>query len=455
MGRIFALIDGNAFYASCQMAFEPALQGRPVVVLSNNDGCIVAANAEAKNLNSELLAKVKSLGDGGYYAARPDNMMFQPYFKVKWLLDKHRAKVFSSNYELYADMSNRMHQLLGRFAPRQEVYSIDESFLEFTAVHPSLYPQGLAAYGEQIRVAVRQDLGLPVAVGFGSTKTLAKLANHLAKKLPQYQGVCDLTALPTEALSRLLKQVDVGQVWGVGRRLNQALRRDGIITVEDLRQADRARLRVRYGVVLERTAAELNGISCLQLEQVRGKKQIVVSRSFSQKVSDFERLAEALIVYSSRAAEKLRRQNSVCQIVTVFIRTDPYAPETYYAPSHATSLIYPSDNSVLFAKIVRRALRQIWRPGFRFHKAGVVLSELQPKTQLQLDLFAAQPKFSANPRQDKLMTVMDQLNRKHGRGSLFLASSGSSRPQGWQMARNLLSPRYTTRWEDIPIAKAK
>ncbi|MBN2646581.1 MAG: Y-family DNA polymerase [Thiotrichales bacterium] len=455
MESIFALVDGNAFYASCQMVFEPSLQGRPVVVLSNNDGCIVAANAEAKQLNAELMARVHSLGSGGYASAMPDNMMFQPYFKVKWLLDRHHAKVFSSNYELYADMSNRMHQLLGQFAPRQEIYSIDESFLELSGLHPSLYPQGLCAYGQQIRHRVRQDLGLPVAVGFGSTKTLAKLANHLAKKKSVYQGVCDLTAFDETRLSECLAQVSVAAVWGVGKRLSARLQQEGITTAQDLRCANSARLRAKYGVVLARTAAELNGHSCLALEEVAAaKKQLRVSRSFAHPVTDRQQMAEILVSYSSRAAEKLRREGAVAQLVTVFLRTNPFSEDPYYAPSLSVSLHHPTDNSIQFAKVVKRLLVQIWREGVRFHKAGVLFSDLQPNSRLQYDLFATPARFVDSPQQTQLMQLMDELNHRHGRGSVFLAASGASRAQTWPMARTLLSPRYTTRWEDLPVAKA-
>ncbi|MGE4545969.1 MAG: Y-family DNA polymerase [Pedobacter sp.] len=442
---IFALIDGNSFYASCQIAFEPALRHRPVVVLSNNDGCIVAANAIAKSLNQELMAKVKNLGQGGYRSANPTNMMFQPYFKVKWLLDKHRAAVFSSNYELYADMSSRMHSIIGEFAPNQEVYSIDESFIDLTG----LSHLNLTHYGQEIKQSVLRSLGLPVAVGIGPSKTLAKLANHLAKKHAGYDGVLDLTALPESVVDSLLGHVDVGDIWGIGRRLSSRLNAEGIQSAFDLKHANTKRIRKTYGVVVERTVQELNGISCLSLEEVYAdKKQIISSRSFGKPVADYLQLEQAVISYVSRAAEKLRRQKGVCSMVSVHITTNRFKPG-HYTNTRTIPLIYPSDNSILLAKHARRALKSIWVPGLAYHKAGVVLSEIMPKGPLQEDIFAPGPTFSGNPKQDRLMSVLDQVNQKEGRGSLFLASTGIPKKNTWSMQRNLMSPRYTTRWDEM------
>lgn len=442
---IFALVDGNSFYASCQIVFEPSLAKRPVVVLSNNDGCVVAANQIAKDLNQELIAKVGDLGNGGYHAARPSNMMFQPYFKVKWLLDKHQAAVFSSNYELYADMSNRMHTILGEMAPRQEIYSIDESFLELTGLQ-----EDLTLYGQSIKQRIQQELGLPVAVGIAHSKTLAKLANHLAKKHPHNQGVLDLTTMSPAILEHLLAKIEIVNIWGIGKNLELKLRAEGIQSALDLRNANPKVMRKKHSVVMERMIQELNGDSCLALESLQtDKKQIISSRSFGQEQNQYKPVEQAVVNYTIRAAQKLRQQNSVCQMITVFIRTNPFTEREQYRPSYSTGLIYPSDNSILLSKLARRALRKIWRDGFAYHKAGVMLSEISPKGPLQTDIFAASPSYSANPKQDRLMQLLDQVNLNQGRNTLFLGAQGIPDKNAWQMKRQLMSPRYTTRWDEI------
>lgn len=445
---IFALVDGNSFYASCQIAFEPYLESRPVVVLSNNDGCIVAANKIAKDLNKELIDQVGSLGAGGYKAATLQSMMFQPYFKVRWLLDKYRAVVFSSNYELYGDMSNRMHSIAGSFAVRQEIYSIDESFLDLTGLD-KLYD--LTAYAQEIRSKLKKDIGIPVAVGIAHSKTLAKLANHLAKKAPHLNDVLDLSALSNAALDDLFEQVEVGKVWGVGRQLSARLNADNILSVKDFKYANIQTIRQKYGVVGERIVRELNGESCLSLDEVYpNKKQIISSRSFGVVVTDYQEMEQALVAYTLRAAEKLRRQNSVCNYLTISIRTNPFKQnETRYSNSHTLGLIYPSDNSILLAKLAKRALKKIWIPGLAYQKAGVALSEITLKTPLQTDLFAPNPQYSGNDKQAKLMAIMDEINQKNGRGTLFLGAQGTQAKPSWQMNRKLMSPRYTSRWDEL------
>lgn len=443
---IFALIDGNSFYASCQIAFNPALACRPVVVLSNNDGCIVAANQIAKNLNAELIAKIGHLGQGGYASARPKNMMFQPYFKVKWLLDKHHAAVFSSNYELYADMSSRMHNIVGTFGAQQEIYSIDESFLDLTAMPGSTSLTELAL---KIKETVNQHIGIPVAVGIGHSKTLAKLANHLAKKQPAFQGVLDLTSLSELTLNAYLAKVDIGNVWGIGRQLSQKLEEDRIINALALKEANPKRIRKKYGVVVERTLQELNGQSCLALETIQmPKKQIVSSRSFGHEVVHYEQMEQAVVSYISVAAAKLRKQKSQCKLVTVSIRTNPFKGAPFSA-SHTLPLIYESNNTILLAKMAKRALRKIWVNGLAYHKASVALSEISSTQALQEDLFSPNPIYSGNPKQTRLMNLMDTLNQTNGKGALFLASAGIEQKNSWKMNRKLMSNRYTTRWNEL------
>ncbi|WP_269471132.1 Y-family DNA polymerase [Thiomicrorhabdus aquaedulcis] len=416
---IFALIDGNSFYASCEIVFQPHLEHRPVVVLSNNDGCIVAANQVAKNLNSALLQQVNNLGTGGYRAARPTSMMFQPYFKIKPFLDAHNTAVFSSNYELYADMSNRMHRIVSTFAPRQEIYSIDESFLDLTG----MAQQNLTDLARLIKNTVKQHIGIPVAVGIGFSKTQAKLANHLAKAQHTHQGVLDLTALNNNQLNTLLKDVSVGKVWGVGKRLEQRLNDYGINTVLALKQANIASIRKCFGVVMERTVRELNGESCLQIEEIIApKQQIMTSRSFGVAITDYPQMEHAVVTYTARAAEKLRQQGSVCQTLSVMITSNPFKQQSFYRNQQTQALIYPSDNSILLAKLAKRALKSIWRPGFEYHKAGINLSDISLKGSLQTDLFEPSPEYS--DKQASLMTTMDTLNTLCGRNTLFLASAG-------------------------------
>lgn len=443
---VFALVDANSFYASCQEAFDPALKHRPVVVLSNNDGCIVAANQRAKALDAWLKANKRDFGAGGYRAARPESLMYQPYFKVRPYLEKMQAAVFSSNYELYADMSNRLHHILGTFARHQEVYSIDESFLDLSGM-PA---EELTDYAEEMKRTVWQWIGLPVAVGLGSTRTLAKLANHLAKRHESYRGVLSLVGMQTKTLDFLLKQVEIDDVWGVGRKTSVKLHAQKVNTAYDLKQADLAWVRKHYSIQMVKTVRELRGESCLNLEAMTQQRQIISSRSFGQAVTTLFDMEQAVATYIARAAEKLRAQNSVCQFVTVYIRTSPFkAKEAFVKNAQTVPLVYPSDNTVLLVKQAKRALRSIWQDGLRYQKAGVVLSGVVKKSAIQLDCFAPDPKFSANPKADALMNVMDGLNKKYGAQTLHLATTRFKQPAAWQMLRNQMSPRFTTRWEEL------
>lgn len=446
----FALIDGNSFYASCQMVFDPSLQNRPVVVLSNNDGCIVAANSIAKSLDQK---QNRHFGTGGYHAAHADSMMFQPYFKVAHFLKKNHAAVFSSNYELYADMSQRMHTIIGQFSPHQEVYSIDESFLELSSLHI----QDLTDYGHQIKQRVKQWIGIPVAVGIASSKTLAKLANHLAKKQPDLNGVLDFSALSKSTQMALLKTVKVGNIWGVGKRLSQQLQDNQILTAYDLQQACPKAIRKQYSVNVERIVQELNGQACLQLNETHpNKQQIVSSRSFGTLVSDYHSMKQAVASYTATSAEKLRKQQSTCKRISVFITTHKHKPDQpQYRNVYQIPLIYPTDSSVLLSKMAVRALDHIWRSGYEYQKAAVTLSELSDKGALQTDLFAPDPKFSGNTQSDNLMKVMDQLNLKMGRGTVKLANTGLQQQNNWKMNRNLMSPRYTTQWNELLRVKLR
>lgn len=449
-----ALIDGNSFYASCQMAFDPSLTYRPVVVLSNNDGCVVAANAKAKRLNSLALQRCGDFGSGGYTSAVPENMMFQPYFKVRSVLEAHDTAVFSSNYELYGDMSNRMHRIIGGFANEQEIYSIDESFLRFT----QMGEEKNLAWGQTLKRTVQQHIGIPVAVGIAVNKTLAKLANHLAKKHVEFDNVYEISSPFDPCVQSLLRTLEVSKVWGIGQRLAYSLQSQGYQTVAQLQKAPAGEIRQRFGVVMERTLRELNGEVCFDLQQSpEDKKQMIASRSFGQPVYDLSTLERALLSHLTRALEKLRAQNSLCQQVTIFIRNNRFSGNEPFMNRHRTLvLVEPTDNVLVLAKPIRKLLAQIYQSQIAWHKAGVVLGEIIPKTGFQPDLFLGHEReVKETDSQKKLMSIVDQLNQRYGKQSVFIASAGPKERNHWKMLRNCMSPRYTTHWKELPIAWAK
>lgn len=419
-----ALIDVNNFYVSCEQVFNPKLEGKPVVVLSNNDGCAVARSNEAKALGIK---------------------MGQPWFQVKELARKHGIIAYSSNYALYADMSNRVMSILSTFSPDQEVYSIDECFLDLT----SFRNLNLTCYGQDIRQRIRQWLGLPVSVGIGSTKTLAKLANYMAKKYPEFNGVCDLNALSPQQQEEWLKKTGVEEIWGIGRRVAPKLHAMKIKTALDLKHAHPSALRKAFSVVMEKVIREINGMPCIELEEIRPpKKQIVSSRSFGIKISDLPCLEEAVSFYTSRAAEKLRRQQSYAGAICVSLRTSPFEEkEAYYANGLTIPLLKPTDDTVLLTKAALWGLRKIYRRGYKYQKAGVMLSELVPAdNKLQHDLFS---KASIDHKARKLNEVMDQINDRMGSGTIKLASQGIR--QSWAMRQANKSQNYTTDWHELLV----
>ena len=431
MKSVFALVDCNNFYASCEKLFDPKLKDRPVVVLSNNDGCVVARSAE-----------VKALGIP----------MGVPWFQIQAEARRYGIVAFSSNYALYADMSNRVVEVLSDFSPNLEVYSIDESFLDLSGM--SLRTESLAAYGVEIRQRVADWLGLAVCVGIAPTKTLAKLANHCAKKgLAGADGVCDFTTLNSGALSHLFARIEVGEVWGVGRQIKARLAAMGIQTVRQLRDADAETIRARFSVVLERTVCELRGESCLDLQEVvPDKQQIMSSRSFGTLVYERADLEEAVASYIAKAAEKLRAQDSLAGGVQVYIRTNVFKPEV---PQYQKGVTVPLPEATADTRVLTqwaiRILRRIYRPGFGYHKAGVMLLDLVPAAKRQLALFDSQG-GAGDARSGKLMAVLDDINQRYGRQSLRLAAEGVER--SWQMRRGNLSPGYTTSWDGLPVARA-
>lgn len=423
MSHAIALVDGNNFYVSCERVFNPRLEDVPVVVLSNNDGCAVARSNEAK-----------ALGIG----------MGQPWYQCRELARAHGIVALSSNYTLYADMSQRMMAILGGFTPCLEVYSIDEAFLDVSATTGDL-----TACGQRIRAQVRQWIGIPTCVGIGPTKTLAKLANHVAKKRPAWGGVCDLTTQACGQMEALLNSIPVTQVWGIGARLAEHLKTQGINTVRDLSALDLALARRRHSVVLERTVLELRGIPCLPLEPTAApKKNIICSRSFGQPVTTIDELRQAIVTYASRAGEKLRRQQGAAQAVEVFIQTSRFR-SPFYGPSLKVPLAAPSDDSRTLARAALQGLERIYRPGWAYVKAGVELQAIQPRDNgWTADLLTAPDTRSA-----PLMRTLDAINTRMGAGTLRLAGAGID--PAWAMNRGRLTPAYTTRLGELPQACAR
>lgn len=422
--RIFALADANSFYASAEKVFRPDLEGKPIVVLSNNDGCVIAQTKEAK--------------------AVLDIRMARPWFELEAEGRKHGVVVFSSNYELYADMSNRFMATLRQFTPRQEVYSIDESFLEMTGIQ-----RDLTEYGQEIRRTVRQWTKLPICVGFGHSKTLAKLANHCAKKQPEWDGVCDLTMLSEAAVDELLEKLPVSAVWGVGGRLETRLNKVGILNVRRLKHADPKRIRDHFGVLMERTVKELNGEPWLEMEEMRPEsKQVMSSRSFGARVTQLSDLIEVITFHATNAAQRMRKQNLSANAVYAFIQNSPFDQAEYDPQSLMVALPAPTDDTLLINKAAQYLLRQMYKPGIYYQKAGVMLTELVPNKGRQGDLlgYSAQAKSSQS-----LMAALDHVNSKYGRGALRLLSEGVQ--TSWGMRRGYKSPNYCTNWKELPCVR--
>lgn len=414
---VFALIDCNAFYCSCERICQPALKRKPVVVLSNNDGCVIARTAEVKALGIPMGA---------------------PYFKVRDQLAAAGVVVRSSNYTLYADISNRVMTVLASMLPGIEVYSIDEAWGDMTGVQ-----EDLIEYGKRIRARLLQWVGMPVGVGISTTKTLAKLANWAAKKWPATGGVVDLTDPARQ--ERLLRIADVGEVWGVGRRLAARLRPLGIQTAWDLAQYDIGSLRKHFGVTLERTARELRGISCIGLNEGPPPKQAICSsKMFGHKLRDLAPIQEAMATYVTRAAEKLRQQHSLCGALQVTVQTQYHNPDLpRYAGTVTCALPTPSDDTRDLLAIAMRGLQQIYKPGYAYSKCAVLLLDLSQRGEVTPDLFAPAPRRGA----ERLMSIVDQINKREGRGTLRLGRVPAE--PDWGMRRDMLSRAYTTDWDEL------
>lgn len=421
---MFALVDVNSFYASCEAVFRPDLHGKPIVVLSNNDGCVIARSAEAKKLGVTMGA---------------------PYFKQRRLFEQHGVHVFSSNYSLYGDMSQRVMLLLEAMVPRVEVYSIDEAFMDLRGVS---HCHNLETFGHEVREQIKRGTHLAVGIGIAPTKTLAKLANHAAKQWPQTTGVVDLSNKLRQR--KLMALIPVEEVWGVGRQISKSLRTQGIDTALKLAEMDLAYVRRNYTVVLERTVRELRGESCLNIEDAASaKQQIVCSRSFGERITEYQDLKEAICSYAERAAEKLRGERQFCKHVSTFIKTSPFAAhELHYNNLASARLEIPTNDTRDIIKHALICLDHIWKPDKRYQKGGVMLGDFYDHGISQLNLF---DECSPKPNSEALMKVLDEINNK-GRGKIWFAGQGIKRD--WQMKRNMLSPAYTTRFSELPIVMA-
>lgn len=417
-----ALVDVNNFYVSCEQVFDPKLREKAVVVLSNNDGCAISRSDQAKLLGIKMGA---------------------PWFQIREKFNKGEVIGLSSNFGLYADMSNRVVNCLAQFSPQREVYSIDESFLDLSGFGS----KDLTDYGREMKRTILQWTGLPVCVGIGSTKTLAKLANHCAKKRPQYAGVCNFITMSTRAVEQTMASLPVNEVWGIGSRLAFKLNSIGLTTVLDLKQAHSPTLRDKFSIVMARIIAELNGIPCIELEQIAPPKQNIAStRSFGIPVTTLQSLAEAVTLYTSRAADKARTQKTHANSISVFIQTSPFANTPYYSGSLTIALPSPTNDTRLLVKSALWLLRRIYKVGYNYQKAGVLLNDLVPEAGIQRDLFSNDDdaKYGKNT---KIMAVLDSINQRYGRQTLKLASEGFKVP--WKMQQNYKSPSYTTNWHEL------
>ncbi|MDA1001673.1 MAG: Y-family DNA polymerase [bacterium] len=415
-----ALVDCSNFYVSCERVFNPKLMNWPAVVLSNNDGCIIARSEEAKAAGIRMGA---------------------PYHEEKKRLAQMGGAVLSSNYALYGDMSARVMSLLGEFAPRVEVYSIDEAFLDFE----NLANVDLTEHARRMRERVLRWTGIPVGVGIGPTKVIAKAANKLAKRNGGVFALLDEGAIRTA-----LAGMAVEDIWGISGRWGKRLRRMGIETALALREADPARIRQGFGVVVQRILYELRGVPCLSIEDAPpAKKEICVSRSFRKRVDAMEELSQAAASYATRAAEKLRREGSRAGGLSVFIHTNHFREgESQYSGSGSVRFAHPTSDTGLLIRAALAALRRIYKPGYLYHKAGVLLFDIAPARRVQEEMFDC----PEHPRSDALMSALDALNSRMGRAAVRYGAEGFEAT--WRMKGEMRSPRYTTRWEELVRVRA-
>ncbi len=414
---MYALVDAVSFYASAEKVFDPSIRNKPVVVLTNNDGCICAVCPIARKLGIPK---------------------FEPYFKVKWLLQKHGVVVRSSNYELYADLSERMMNIIARYSDNHYVYSIDESFIHFKNYGGLI--KDWHQYGHEIRRAIWKEVKLPVGVGFGTTSTLAKAANHAAKKLTGYDGVAVIDNV--QSSKAILERMDVSEVWGVGRKISKRLKPLSINNAYQLSLQSPKVIRKQFSVVTERTINELNGVSCLSWDEVKEPKQEIFStRSFGQRITDIQSLKSALSTHGAIVAKKVRQQSSLVKKLMVFASSSPH-DDSYYKQAMVYKFPAATDNSCEIASAINQVLGDIYIQGVLFYRCGVGAIELESRVFQQPDLFFPD---NSNPM---LMKCLDKINNRYGQGTLKIGAEGQT--ETWQMKRQFLSPQYTTNWRDIP-----
>lgn len=436
---MYALVDGNNFYVSCERVFRPSLNGRPVVVLSNNDGCAIARSNEAKDLGIKMAA---------------------PWFKIRHLEESAGLVALSANFVLYGDMSDRMMGLAAGLGPTQEIYSIDESFIGLQGVRGDPVVRG-----RKVRERILQWIGIPTCIGIGPTKTLAKLANHIAKTAERKPGsypkelaqVFNLASLPAQDLDDVLQATDVGDVWGVGPRISEQLRERGIRTVLDLTRMDPTTARRGWSVSLEKTVRELQGQTCIDLDDAPGpKQQIACTRSFGKPVHQLGPLIEAVSEFAARAGEKLRKQNSLATELLVFMHTSPYRPGPQCSRSVVVPLRRPTDDTLTLSKAAADGMRFMYLAGYQFIKAGVILVDLQPASVLQRELDLGDPNEVPTTRdRSRLMAAMDLINGRFGNGTVHSGSTGKpGANRVWTMKQERRTPAYTTNLADVPVARA-
>lgn len=408
---LFALVDCNNFYVSCERVFQPRLEKKPVVVLSNNDGCVISRSNEAKQLGIPMGA---------------------PFFKWEHFCQKHEVAVFSSNYELYGDMSRRIMTLLKEDCLAMEVYSIDEAFLSLPE------DSNVYQYAYAIQKKIKMCLGMPVSIGIGKTKTLAKIANYIAKNRTQDS----IYYINDENLAAVLSVLPVEKIWGIGRQLALRLKKLSMHTGLDLFNADAKQLRLHFNVVLERLIQEIQGVSCLSLETIQPRKQIISSRSFGMPVTALTQLEEAISHYATLAAEKLRKQNSTTQALAVFIQTNRFNPETYYENSIIFPFPMPTADTRDIIRVAKKCVKRIFKANYAYQKAGIILLDLSPNTIKQHDMWE-----SDSSKSEKVMAVIDKINAIKGKETVFYCAQGVEKT--WKMRCNKRSARYTTRWQEL------
>lgn len=424
--RRISLVDANSFYASCERVFDPSLEGRPVLVLSNNDGCVVARSSEAKKLGIP---------------------MGEPWFRLAAQADGLGLVARSSNYELYGSLSSRMFQVLGRHFATVGIYSVDEAFTEAMGTAEEHLARGRAAKAD-----IRRRVGIPVSVGIASSKTLAKLMSRIAKDSPARAGVCSIDEFTPDELDALLGATPVSALWGVAGRLTKRLAAIGIHTARDLRDAEARMIRRRFSIVLERTVYELRGIPCIPVEEEPApKRQIIFSRSFAEPVTTMDAMRQVLSIYAQRAAARLRGQDSVAQALSVFASTSYYAPsERRHTASAAVALSVPTNDPLRLSAAAVAAIEPRFHPGAWYVRAGVMLNEISP-----LASHAVLEPFAPEADDRHVGETLDRIARRFGQSSIGVGLGGLRKPPPWSMRRGMLSPRATTHWDELAVAHAR